>query len=143
MPCRIHLDISQLSPFIFSILIYIFLKAYVLIWLLCWSSGKEPACQCRRHTFDPRTGEIPYATKQLSPWATMIEPALWSLGTAATEAHGPSGHTLQHEKSSRWEGWAQQWRVAPHSLQLENSLQQWSLITTKDRVNTIIFLKFK
>ena len=38
----------------------------------------------------------------------MIEPVLWSLGTAVTEAHGPRGHTLQHEKSPRCEAWAQQ-----------------------------------
>ena len=28
-------------------------------WLLCWLSGKESACQCRRHGFNPRVQKIP------------------------------------------------------------------------------------
>jgi len=28
-----------------------------------WLSGKESACQCRRHRFDPRSGKIPYAAE--------------------------------------------------------------------------------
>ena len=38
--------------------------------------SKEPACQCRRHKFDPWSGKIPHATEQLCPWATTTEPVL-------------------------------------------------------------------
>ena len=31
--------------------------------LLWWLSGKEPACQCRRHGFDPWVGTIPWRRK--------------------------------------------------------------------------------
>ena len=39
-------------------------------------SGKESACQCRRHRFDPRSGKIPCALEQLSPCAIISEPVL-------------------------------------------------------------------
>ena len=29
-------------------------------WLPSWLSGKESACQCRRHGFDPWVGKIPW-----------------------------------------------------------------------------------
>jgi len=32
-----------------------------------WLSGKESACQCGRHRFDPWIGRIPHATEKLSP----------------------------------------------------------------------------
>ncbi|XP_057590184.1 28S ribosomal protein S28, mitochondrial isoform X2 [Hippopotamus amphibius kiboko] len=41
-----------------------------------WRSGKEFACQCRGHRFEPFPGKIPHATEQLSPCATTIEPVL-------------------------------------------------------------------
>ena len=34
-----------------------------LAQLPCWLSGKEPACQCRRHRFDPWVGKIPWRRK--------------------------------------------------------------------------------
>ena len=37
-----------------------------------WLSGKAPACQCRKHWFNPWFRKIPYATEQLSPCATTI-----------------------------------------------------------------------
>ena len=49
--------------------------------LLWWSSGWEPACQCRARGFNLWSGKIPHAVKQqpvyhklLSPWA--LEPVL-------------------------------------------------------------------
>ena len=50
-----------------------------------WLSGKGSACQCRRHGFDPRSGKISHAAKQLSPCATTTKPVLWSLGAATIE----------------------------------------------------------
>ena len=38
-----------------------------------WSSGREPACQCRAHRFDSWPGKIPYAKGQVSPCATTTE----------------------------------------------------------------------
>ena len=57
-----------------------------------WLSGKESACQCRRHRFDPWSGTIPHAMEHLSPCTPTIESAsrvsepLLSLPAAATEA---------------------------------------------------------
>ena len=39
-----------------------------------WCSGWESACQCRGHGFEPWSGKIPHAAKQLGPWATTTEP---------------------------------------------------------------------
>ena len=50
-----------------------------------WLSGKESACRCRRHGFNPRSGNIPHTTKQLSPCATTIGSVLWSPEAATTE----------------------------------------------------------
>ena len=40
-----------------------------------WCSGWESACQCGGHGFKPWSGKIPHAAEQLSPWATITEPA--------------------------------------------------------------------
>ena len=40
-----------------------------------WHSGWESACQCKRHGFEPWSGNIPHAAAQLGPWATTTEPA--------------------------------------------------------------------
>ena len=46
------------------------------IWgLPWWLSGWGSACQCRGHGFEPWSGKIPHAAEQLSPWATITEPA--------------------------------------------------------------------
>ena len=57
------------------------------VWgLPCWLSGKEASWQCRRHVFDPWSGKIPHAVKQLSLCTTVIEPALYSLSSMTREA---------------------------------------------------------
>ena len=38
-------------------------------------SGKESACQCRGHGFDPWSGKIPHPMEQQSPCAATAEPA--------------------------------------------------------------------
>ena len=45
-----------------------------ICWASLWLSGKESACQCRRHGFDPWSGKIPKAADGLSP-SHPIEPA--------------------------------------------------------------------
>ena len=42
----------------------------------CWLCGKESACQCRRHVFNPRSGNIPHASGQLSLCTATIKPVL-------------------------------------------------------------------
>ena len=51
----------------------------------CWLSGKEFACPCRRHKFNPWSRKIAHALAHLRPCATTIEPALWSPGREMTE----------------------------------------------------------
>ena len=45
-----------------------------------WLRGKESACQCRRHGFEPWSGKISHALGQLSMCTTTIEPALLEPG---------------------------------------------------------------
>ena len=40
---------------------------YTYVGLPFWLNGKEFACQCRRHTFDPWVGRIPWRRK----WPTL------------------------------------------------------------------------
>ena len=49
-----------------------------------WLSGKESACQCGRHGFNPWSRKIPHAMEQLSLWAPTTEPALQSSGATTT-----------------------------------------------------------
>ena len=53
-----------------------------------WFSGKEPACQCRRHRFSPWSGKMGHATEQRSPWAATTDSVLQSLGAATAEPAG-------------------------------------------------------
>ena len=67
-----------------------------------WLSGKESACQCRRHRFDPWSGKISHAMGRLSPWATTIEPGnhtteptcldYWGLRALASVLHNKRSH---------------------------------------------------
>ena len=41
-----------------------------------WLSGKESACQCTEHSFDPWFRKIPHAAELLNPYTTTIEPVL-------------------------------------------------------------------
>ena len=50
-----------------------------------WLSGKESACQCRRHGFDPWSRKILHVAEQLSPCPTTIEPVLKSSRTTTPE----------------------------------------------------------
>ena len=51
------------------------------LWGLHWwlsGTGKELACQCRAHGFDPWSGKIPRAMEQRSPHITTTE-SYWGL----------------------------------------------------------------
>ena len=51
-----------------------------------WSGGRESACQCRGHGFNPWSGKIPHVVGQLS------------LCTTNTEAHEPGDCAPQQKK---------------------------------------------
>ena len=52
-----------------------FTQRRILLRGLSWcSSGKESACQCRGHGFNPWSRKIPHAVGQLSPSNTNTEP---------------------------------------------------------------------
>ena len=70
-------------------------------------SGKESACQCRGHRFNPWSKKIPHAKEQLSPCA----PQLLSLCSRVQVPHllkpvCPRTHALQQEKPLQWEAHA-------------------------------------
>ena len=50
------------------------LRKYVM-GLPWWCSGWESACRYGGHGFEPWSWQIPHATEQLGPWATVTEPA--------------------------------------------------------------------
>ena len=68
--------LSYHETFSFKLFACIFVLRKSLLVRPWWPSGKESACQCRRHRFDPWSGEIPHAAEQLSPGATPPEPVL-------------------------------------------------------------------
>ena len=77
-----------------------------------WLSGKESACQCKGHRFDPWSRKIPHASEQLSPRATITEPTRLrhgSLHASHTEAYTP--HT---RKPTRYTAHAPQPEKLPH-----------------------------
>lgn len=92
-----------------------------------WLSGKESACQRRRHRFNPWSRKTPHAGGQLSPYATTTacaaEPgshnswahvhSFWSLCTLEP--------VLRNKRSHQWEACAWQLESRLCSQQLEKS----------------------
>ena len=77
---------------------YIYVHTHTHIYRLPrWPSGKEFACQCRRHGFNRWSGKIPHTAEQLSleQLLSLSSRALkpLSLYAVTTEAHA-----LQQEK---------------------------------------------
>ena len=87
-----------------------------------WLSGKESACQCRRHRLDPWSGKIPHATEQLIPCATTIEPVLLNLGVKTTEAHTPQSRCSAAREATTMRCRCTQLESSPRSPRLEKSL---------------------
>ena len=77
-------------------------------WIPQWFSGKESACHCRKHRFDPWSRKIPHAVEQLHV------PQLLSLC--------PRACAPRQEQPPQWEAHARQLESSPHSSQLEKSL---------------------
>ena len=95
-----------------------------------WLSGKESACQCRKHGFNPWSGKIPHASEQLSPWATTVlfslcsraqEPQLLSPGAALLKPACPRACARQQENPLWREARTPQLESSPCSPQLEKS----------------------
>ena len=85
-------------------------KLYMQKGLPQWLSGKEAACQDRRHGISPWFRKIPHAKEQLN------------LCAATTEAHAPlEPGAPQQEKPPQREACAPQLDSGSHSLQLEKS----------------------
>ena len=61
-------------------------------------SGKESACQCRRHRFDSWSGKIPHAEGQLNLFTTTTEPVPRAQELQLPKPMHPRACTLQQEK---------------------------------------------
>ena len=86
-----------------------------------WFSGKETACQCRRHGFNPWSGKIAQASEQQNPCATTIEPVPLSQELKWLKPFCTRAHALKKEKSPQWKPFAPQLKSSPHSPRLEKS----------------------
>ena len=71
--------------------------------LPCWLSGKESACQCRRHEFSPWSGKIPHPAEQLSLCLGAQEPQLLSPQATLPKPFRLRAHTLQQGKPPQWD----------------------------------------
>ena len=65
-----------------------------------WLSGKESACQCRRHRFNPWSGKIPRAVEQLSPSTTITEPVLRAWGRKLLKPSCPRACSATREATA-------------------------------------------
>ena len=91
-------------------------------WGLC---GKESACQCRRHGFDPKCCRATKAVRH-------------NYRACAPEPIHPRTRALQPEKPPQWEALDLQLESSPCSLQWEQSLS-----SNKDSVQPEIISKKK
>ena len=76
-----------------------------LLLLPCWLSGKESACQCRRHRrrgFNPWVGKIPWRKAWLflpgkaNGQRRLVGYSLWGHKESGTTEHGENTHTHTH-----------------------------------------------
>ena len=65
-----------------------------------WLSGRESACQCKRHGFNSWSGEIPHAVEQLI--VHNYEPVLWSPGLKLLSLR-TTNHVLCDKRNHRKE----------------------------------------
>ena len=104
--------------------------------LLSWLRGKESACYCRRHGFDPWSGMIPQAVEQLSPCATTTEPVLWSLGTTVTDLtcrkHWSTRSRVLPNKKSHYSE-----ERAHHNERAVPTCQTWEKPVQRQRPSTV------
>ena len=117
-------------------------KSFIPTELRCrlglpWLSGKESACPCRRHRFNPGSGKIPHATEQLTLCTIATEPVLQSLEAATSEPMCPNclAPSTQSLRSSIRESMAMRsphtHRVAPGHHGREKPVEQQRRSTAK------------
>ena len=104
-----------------------------------WLSVAESPCRCRRHRFDPWSGKIPHAEKQLSFRAPQL---LLSLCSRAQEPQllkpaGPRACAPQQEKPLQWEVRTPQRRVTMLATPREEPVQQQRPSTAKSKLKKI------
>ena len=81
-----------------------------------WLSGQESTCYHRRHGFDPWSGKIPHAVKQLSPCVKLLSPHATVTEPTHSRARTPQERPLQREAREP------QLQSASHFPNLEKSL---------------------
>ena len=81
-----------------------------------WLSGQESTCYHRRHGFDPWSGKIPHAVKQLSPCVKLLSPHATVTEPTHSRARTPQERPLQREAHEP------QLQSASHFPNLEKSL---------------------
>ena len=113
------LKISTKFDYPALILIFIYSRSKVgLSWQL---SGKESACQYRRHGFDPWFRKMPHASEQLSLSTPTTEPVPWSPGTATTEAQAPGSPCSSAREAAAMRSPCTELESSSRSPQLEKS----------------------
>ena len=80
-----------------------------------WLSGKESACQCRRHEFDPWSGKIPHATEQISLCAQLLSLCSRAQEPQLLKSECPGACALQQEKPPQREAHTPRLESSPHS----------------------------
>ena len=94
-----------------------------------WLSGKESACQCRRHGFNLWSGRIPTHCRALGPrhynyWACTLEPgsrSCWVRVPQLLKTKPSEARAWQQEKPPQWEAHALLLERSARFLQLEES----------------------
>ena len=96
---------------------------------------KNSTCQNKGHGFDPWSGKIPHAIRQLSPCPMTPESVFKSPWATTTAAHVPGAYAVQQEKPPQWETHVAQLEN-PHSPQPENAwAQQQRPSAARDKYN--------
>ena len=90
---------------------------------LAWSlSGRECACRCRRCAFSLQSGQISRAERELSTYASTVEPVPWSLGAASAKACTPEILRSEAREAAATRSPPTSTKSGPYSPQPEKSL---------------------
>ena len=97
-----------------------------------WFSGKKSTCQCRRHRFDPWSGNIPHTSEQpalqsklhYNYWACALELGSHNSWTQAPQLLKPLPRATapqQEKPPPQWEACSLQLESSPHSPEWDKS----------------------
>ena len=112
--------------FLIQIYNYIKCKCTRFPW---WLNGKESACQCRRHRFDPWSREDPTCCRATKPmyhnyWVCALEVRNLNYWSHVPQTLKPKllvACALQQEKPLQWETPTLQLEINPRLHQLQKS----------------------